>query len=165
LLFRRVGQGWRHSKTIIRALIDPAQRKLLRRMVGFSLSLPQQFKQPLPLMMARLTPVPQTRSGQNSNHSQPISPDQIRQLADAVAAWHLFSPLGICLRRSLLRYHFLWEAGVPVRIVFGARFKDANEGGGLGGHAWLTLDDIPYYENPANYQGFTVMYTYPVDGS
>lgn len=138
---------------------------MLWRMVGFSLLLPQQFQQPLPLMMARLTPSPQTPSGPNSNHLQFLSSEQIRRLADAVAAWHLLSPLGICLRRSLLRYHFLWEAGVPVRIIFGARFKTAHEGGGLGGHAWLTLDDTPYYENPANYQGFTVMYVYPVNDS
>ena len=103
-------------------------------------------------MMARLTPNPISSS---------IQPDTIRQLADAVAAWHLRSPLGICLRRSLLRYYFLWEVEEAVQINFGARLKNETEGGGLGGHAWLMYNEKPYYENPADYEGFVVMYCYP----
>jgi hypothetical protein len=92
-----------------------------------------------------------------------LAEPQIRQLADAVAAWQLRSPLGICLRRSLLRYYFLREAGLPVKISFGARLKSEREGSGLGGHAWLTLNGRAYYEPPANYEGFVVMYSYPPD--
>lgn len=105
--------------------------------------------------MARLTPTPR------SQNRTALSEQEIRHLADAVAAWHIRSPLGICLRRSMLRYYFLREANVPVRVIFGARIKDAAEGGGVGGHAWLTLNGNPYYENPADYQGFVVMYAYP----
>jgi hypothetical protein len=104
-------------------------------------------------MMAELTPSTQAHSA--------VCPDQIRPLADAVAAWQLHSPLGICLRRSLLRYYFLREAGLPVTIVFGARLKREEEGGGIGGHAWLTLAGQPYYERPGNYEGFVVMYVFP----
>lgn len=123
-------------------------------MIIFSRELPLQFDQPLPQMMAHLTP--QT----SDSHPAPIEAE-IRRLADAVAAWHIRSPLGICLRRSLLRYRFLRAAGVPVRIVFGARLKGAQEGGGLGGHAWLTLDGEAYYERPEDYEGFVQMYVYP----
>jgi hypothetical protein len=126
-------------------------------MLAFSRALPAQFNQPLPQMMARLTP-------SASSDRQNLTLDDIRRLADAVAAWHFRSPLGICLRRSLLRYHFLRQAGLPVSIVFGARLKGASEGGGLGGHAWLTLDGLPYYENAQDYNGFVEMYIYPVDG-
>jgi hypothetical protein len=136
-------------------------------MLTFSQTLPQQFNQPLPAMMAQLTPSPQHQSKKefgSFEDSGSLTEDDIRQLADAVAAWHLYSPLGICLRRSLLRYHFLREAKVPVVIVFGARLKHNSEGGGIGGHAWLTLNDAPYYENPADYQGFVPMYIYPADG-
>jgi hypothetical protein len=104
-------------------------------------------------MMAHLTPSP--------GHFQPLDEDSVRHLADAVAAWHLRSPLGICLRRSLLRYYFLREADIPVKIIFGARLKNAREGGGIGGHAWLTLNDAPYHENPGDYEGFVQMYQYP----
>ena len=138
------------------ALSSKPKRELLARMLAFSRALPQQFNQPLPQMMVQLTPT-------GNSIAAGLSPAEIRRLADAVAAWQLNSPLGICLRRSLLRYHFLREAGLPVGIVFGARLKDSREGGGIGGHAWLTLNDTPYYENPADYAGFVVMYKYPND--
>jgi hypothetical protein len=132
-------------------------------MVAFSRALPQQFSQPLPEMMAQLTPSSLAQKTTNSNKSQSPTAIDIRRLADAVAAWHIYSPLGICLRRSLLRYHFLREVDTPVTIIFGARFKNRHEGGGIGGHAWLTLDGAPYYERPADYEGFVAMYVYPVD--
>lgn len=143
-------------------------------MVSFSRSLPQRFDQPLSRMMAGLTP------GESANQRigewadgmvsavlpklptvETLTADQIRALADAVAAWHFSSPLGICLRRSLLRYYFLRRAGLPVQIVFGARLKSNQEGGGIGGHAWLTLNDAPYFENPQDYAGFAPMFIYP----
>jgi hypothetical protein len=159
------------------ALPAGPKRQLLGRMIALSRALPQQFNQPLPMMMTQLTPLNESTNEPQSvanrerakmssslqHEERKLTADDIRRLADAVAAWHLRSPLGICLRRSLLRYHFLREAKVPVRIVFGARLKDSQEGSGIGGHAWLTLNDAPYYENPADYAGFVVMYTYPVD--
>ena len=123
-------------------------------MVAFSRSLPRQFDQSLPTMMAQLTPSP-------DRQAETLAENHIRGLADAVAAWHVRSPLGICLRRSLLRYYFLRKANVPVKVVFGARLKDERASGGLGGHAWLTLNEVPYHENPGDYQGFTKMYQYP----
>jgi hypothetical protein len=128
--------------------------------MAFSRALPPQFNHPLPEMMAFLTPGDDFLLQKNK-----ITLDDIRQLADAVAAWHLTSPLGICLRRSLLRYHFLRRAGLPVQIVFGARLKHQAEGGGIGGHAWLILNGLPYHENPGDYEDFTPIYTYPADSS
>jgi len=156
-LFKRLGRAGQHSLTLGQALLNGPRRRLLGRMIRFSQTLPQQFDRPLPQMMACLTLLTATGSA--------LQPQTVRRLADAVAAWHLTSPLGICLRRSLLRYHFLGEAGLPLTVVFGARLKAENEGGGIGGHAWLTLDGRPYHENPADYEGFVVMYVYPpVDG-
>ena len=152
-MFKRVGRGLAHTAVIAMAMLAGPRRKLLRRMIDFGRKLPGQFNQPLPDTMAQLTPQPGTNS--------PLPPHKIRRLADAVAAWQLGSPLGICLRRSLLRYHFLQQAGVPVRVVFGARLKGDNQGSGIGGHAWLTLHGQPYYENPADYRDFAVMYSYP----
>lgn len=159
-MFKRVVRGVQHTLTIARALSHRTGRRLLWRMVAFSHGLPQQFKQPLPLMMARLTSA-YPDNGHSLEDIGRLNPDDVRRLADAVAAWHFRSPLGICLRRSLLRYHFLWQAGLPVTIVFGARLKESWEGGGVGGHAWLTLEGKPYYETPGDYEGFIVMYRYP----
>ena len=157
MIVRRVGRGLRYSAIILMALPSGPQRKLLRQMVAFGRALPDKFNQPLPEMMAQLTPDPLP---------QPLaSPNQVRRLSDAVAAWQLKSPLGICLRRSLIRYHFLRQAGQPVQIVFGARIKSQTEGGGVGGHAWITLNGQPYHENPQDYANFAQMYVYPEDGS
>lgn len=154
MFFERLRRGLRHSLMLVSALPSAPKRALLARMLAFSQMLPAHFNQPLPQMMAHLTPAA-------PSDLQNLTPDDIRRLADAVAAWHFRSPLGICLRRSLLRYHFLRQAGLPVSIVFGARLKGASEGGGLGGHAWLTLDGLPYYENAQDYSGFAEMYIYP----
>ena len=154
-MFKRLGRAGRHSAALVQTLPSASRRALLGRMIRFSRSLPGQFDQPLPQMMAGLTPPPIATD---------LPTATVRQLADAVAVWHLRSPLGICLRRSLLRYYFLREVELPVRIVFGARLKTEAEGGGLGGHAWLALHDQPYYENPADYEGFVVMYVYPPEG-
>ncbi len=150
----RPARAFRHGQTILHSLLHPAHRRLLRQTIALSARLPALFDLPLPEMMARLTPT------QTDLH---LPPDDIRGLADAVAAWHFWSPLGICLRRSLLRYVFLRRAGLPVQIVFGARLKTPTEGGGLGGHAWLVLQGQPYHEDPANYTAFVEMYRYPPD--
>lgn len=151
MIFRRVTRGLEHTTTLLLALLTPSKRTLLGRMIRFSRALPRYFDHPLPHMMAQLTPT--------SSPPAALEADDIRRLADAVAAWHIRSPLGICLRRSLLRYYFLHEVNVSVRVIFGARLKA--EGGGLGGHAWLTLNGEPYYENPHDYVGFVAMYVYP----
>lgn len=155
-MFKRLVRTWEYTLTIICALPAAPKRNLLTRMMAFSRFLPQQFDQPLPQMMAQLTPA-------TDANLRGLQPDEIRRLADAIAAWQLRSPLGICLRRSLLRYYFLRETGVPVRIIFGARLKDSREGGGLGGHAWLTLNGLPFYEDSQDYAGFVEMYAYPID--
>jgi hypothetical protein len=168
-LFRRFARGIQYLTEIVNALLTSPKRKLLEQMFTFSRSLPQRFDQPLPAMMAQLTP-PSPYSAQRTgpHHSlgtiqeaSILAEDEIRRLADAVAAWHFWSPLGICLRRSLLRYHFLRAAGVPVSIVFGARLKEERESSGLGGHAWLTLNGKAYFERPGDYEGFVEMYVYP----
>lgn len=173
-MFKRLARGVRHTFTVLTALPSTPARTMLGQMIHFSRCLPQQFDQPLPAMMARLTPgesangrMGESENGETSplptkpSGGDPLTTDQIRNLADAVAAWHIGSPLGICLRRSLLRYYFLRQAGLPVQIVFGARLKNDQEGGGIGGHAWLTLNGAPYHEHPQDYAGFAPMVTYP----
>jgi hypothetical protein len=152
LLFKRAGSAVKHLAVLAAALALPARRAVLGQMVAFSRALPTRFDHPLLEMMAALTP---------TTTDLPLPATEIRRLTDAVAAWHLVSPVGICLRRSLLRYYFLRRAGLPVVIVFGARIKPTTEGGGIGGHAWLTLHGQPYFESSRNYQGFAVMVVFP----
>jgi hypothetical protein len=157
LLAERIVRTIRYLLILLGVLPKTSQRKLLWQIFSLSRALPQKFDDPLPAMMARLTP---DRPYLDLWPNQ-VTEIDVRRLVDAVAAGHFWSPLGICLRRSLLRYHFLRAMGLPVNIVFGARLKDRQEGGGLGGHAWLTLRGQPYYETPGDYEGFVEMYVYP----
>ena len=156
-MLKRLTRASQHTVVIFQALPVAAKRDLLWRMVKFSRSLPRRFDQPLPVMLAQLTP-----AEAGPLNPQPYPPgDEVRRLADAVASWHLRSPLGICLRRSLLRYYFLRQAGLPVQIVFGARLTGVRSSRGLGGHAWLLLNGAAYHERPEDYEGFVEMMRYP----
>jgi hypothetical protein len=114
-------------------------------------------EQPLPRVMEELTPA--------TPASEPRVRDRerIRTLADAIVALDVRSPLGHCLRQSLVRYYLLRRAGTPVTICFGAR-KHAGTvllPAKLTGHAWLVLRGMPYAEEHHHYRDFTVMYSYP----
>lgn len=141
-------RGLSYSLTLMRASARRAERHLLRETIDLARRLPKQLDQPLPLALAELTPAPTP---------QPLTPQTIRAIVDALTAFGAGRPLGICLRRSLLRYYFLRRAGLPVVVNFGAR----RTGETLGGHAWLTLDDEPYYEAPENYQRYALMFSFP----
>jgi hypothetical protein len=94
----------------------------------------------------------------------PLPPEsQTRQLADLAALLDRRSPLGLCLRRSLLRYRYLHELNVPVTILFGAKFAPGAmpDKKTVTGHAWLVLGERPYHEDDENWQGYTVMLRWP----
>jgi hypothetical protein len=107
-------------------------------------------------------PLPQALAAQTPAAADLALPAaDVRLLADASALFERRSPLGVCLRRSLVRYHFLRRAGIPLVINFGARFMGGVADRQVTGHAWVTLDGQPYFEGGENYQGFTVMLKYP----
>lgn len=137
-----------YSTILLRAAINAPQRRLLREVLALARQLPQQLEQPLPEALTGLTP-PAT--------PQVLSEKVIRQIVDALTAWGAGRPLGICLRRSLLRYYFLRRAGLPLVIHFGAR----RQGDALGGHAWLTLQGQPYHEQPQAILTHTEMWRFP----
>jgi hypothetical protein len=146
-------RNWLLAVSLAPALaIDARQRRLLAEMRAFCRRLPQALSAPLPQALSEVTP-PAT------DLSDPTS--TVRRLADLAALLERRSPLGVCLRRSLTRYHYLRRAGLPVAVKFGARFVSGKPDREVTGHAWLTLDGQPYFEDGENYQGFTVMLTYP----
>jgi hypothetical protein len=131
--------------------LSPRRRALLRDMRAFCRALPRALAAPLPQAMQSITPAALA----------PVDPDLIRNLADLAALLERRSPLGLCLRRSLTRYHFLRRAGLPVAVQFGARFVGGQPDRDITGHAWLTLHDVPYHESGEDWQGFAIMYSYP----
>jgi hypothetical protein len=134
------------------AATSPQHRRLLREMQAYVRALPAVLADPLPQVLAAQTP---------ARADLALPSDDVRRLADAAALFERRSPLGLCLRRSLVRYHYLRRAGLPVAIHFGARFKGGVADRDVSGHAWITLDGAPYHEDGENYRGFTVMLRHP----
>jgi transglutaminase superfamily protein len=132
--------------------VSPSRRRLWAELRAYERGLPAAVAGPLPQVLAAQTP---------SDVDLDLPAADVRLLADGAALFERRSPLGLCLRRSLARYHFLRRAGVPLVINFGARFRAGVADREVTGHAWVTLDDEPYYEDGENYRGFTVMLRYP----
>jgi hypothetical protein len=141
-------RGLAYSSVLALALVSGAQRRLLVEALALARELPARLEQPLPAALLGLTPPAQP---------QALSLDATRAIVDALSAFGAGRPLGICLRRSLLRYHFLQRAGLPVVIHFGAR----RQGQDIAGHAWLTLDGQPYHEKAEHVLAHTLMWSYP----
>jgi len=151
-MFARLRHLWLAFTTLPVLLFDGRQRRLFDEMRAFTRRLPQALAAPLPEVLAAFTP-------STSDLGLPTSAP--RRLADLAALLDRHSPLGLCLRRSLVRYHFLRCAGLPLVLNFGARFKGGVADREITGHAWVTLGGKPYFEDGENYRGFTVMLKYP----
>ena len=121
----------------------PDRRRLFATMRRYVRDLPQALAGPLPAALAAQTP---------AQTGLALPPGQVRLLADAAALFE---------RRSLVRYHFMRQAGVPLVLNFGARFVAGAPDRDITGHAWVTLDGAPYFEDGENYKGFVVMLKYP----
>jgi len=146
---------WRLAVSLLPLLFSSRHRALLAEMRSFCESLPITLKPSL-IEGLRLIDPRSTRSG-----TKEFNEDTVRNFADLAALLDRHSPLGLCLRRSLTRYHFLRQADVPVVMRFGAKFVSGKPDREITGHAWLTLNDSPYYEADENWRGFTVMMSYP----
>ncbi|MCC6606387.1 MAG: lasso peptide biosynthesis protein [Anaerolineae bacterium] len=157
-LLVRIGHLWLGLRLLPSLLTNAQQRQLLAEMRHLCQELPIILKQPIPQAMAEL----EAMGGEERPF--PLPPEaQTRQLADLAALLERRSPLGLCLRRSLLRYRYLHELGVPVAVRFGAKFApgDAPDKKKVTGHAWLVVGERPYHEADANWQGYTVMLRWP----
>lgn len=146
--------GMNAMLTLARAWIDPEMRPLIPAIRQLAAVLPARHDAlPLPEFLAELTPPTADLAARD--------PARLRGLIDALARIDRRHPFGLCLRRSLLRYHFLRRAGLPLGVTFGVRIRQTHEPPGIAGHAWNTLDGRPWCEREQDYRGFTVLYTWP----
>ncbi|RMG89001.1 MAG: hypothetical protein D6706_22170 [Chloroflexi bacterium] len=146
----------RHLFLLVRALPLLRHREnriLLAEMRRFCRHLPVLLENSIPEAMSMVTP----------HEKRPFLPDETttRHLADLAAVLERKSPLGLCLRRSLVRYHYLRQLGLPLILRFGAKLTHANQQPSLTGHAWLTLNNRPYFEPEENWREFTVTLSWP----
>jgi hypothetical protein len=149
---KRLEHLWLAWVTLPKLLFNTRQRTLFHEMRSFTRKLPLTLKTPLPEALHAITPQP------NARHT---SERDVRNLADVAALLDRDSPLGLCLRRSLTRYHFLRQIDVPVVLHFGAKVVNGKPDRDIRGHAWLTLQGAPYFESGENWQDFVVMLSYP----
>jgi hypothetical protein len=153
-MWTRLRHGWRALRALPGVLSEARQRALLAEMRAFCQHLPAALNPPLIEALQSLTPT--------SPAASPFDETTLRNLADLAALLDRRSPLGLCLRRSLTRYHYLRRAGVPVTLQFGAKFsRNGQPDRDIHGHAWLALNDAPYFEDDENWRGFTVMFIFP----
>lgn len=145
-------RNWRTGLEALLLLARPRNRALWSEMRAYVRRLPSALEGPLPEALRAQTP---------AGADLDMPERAVRVLADAAALVERGSPLGLCLRRSLVRYHFLRRAGVPVAVQFGARFTGGQADREVTGHAWVTLNGQPYYEAGENYRGFAVILTHP----
>jgi hypothetical protein len=151
--------GLGHLISAAKALPSAATRNVVREAWRIERALPQWLaREPLPQLMQHLDEEARVPSAL-------VDAPTLRRLADAAVALDHNSPLGLCLRRALVRYVLLRRAGVKVVVHFGARKETSVERSRIAGHAWLTLDSLPYAEEQENYQGFAVVYSYPASGN
>lgn len=144
--------NWWAGLAALWLLLAPRHRRLWAEMRGYVRALPAALAGPLPAALAAQTP---------ARADLDLREADLRRLADAAALFERRSPLGLCLRRSLARYHYLRRAGVPLTLNFGARFAGGRADRDVTGHAWVTLAGRPYCEDGENYRGFAVMLQYP----
>lgn len=153
-MLSRVRHVWLALALLPGLLFSSRHRRLFAEMRHFCRALPKKLHGNLQAALKEMTP-----------HQQDLrdfsDPEGLRNLADLAALLERNSPLGLCLRRSLTRYYFLRRAGLPVVVQFGAKFSGGTPDRNVNGHAWLTLNGQPYYEDDENWRGFTVMFGYP----
>jgi len=152
----RLRHVWLALTTLPGLIVSPRRRALFGEMRSFERRLPAALRSPLLDALPQLTPAPSASAETETT---------TRHLADLAVLADRRSPLGLCLRRSLTRYWFLRRAGVPVVLRFGARFVNGAADRDVAGHAWLTLNGRVYHEDSKNWQGFTVMVSFPPDDS
>ena len=145
--------------TIATALPDlccsRAKRRLFVKMRAFIRELPRKLQSPLPEAMRELL------SAEELAQPIPHSAETIRRLVDLAILLNRQAEPGLCMRRSLTRFYFLRQAGVPVQVCFGARLVDEDHARRLSGHAWLMLDGKPYHEPGNCVHDYVVMYAFP----
>lgn len=83
--------------------------------------------------------------------------DEIARITNRVCRWKLFLIRNNCLKKSIVTYSMLLEAGMRgLAINIGIR-KEKEK---LSGHGWLTLHGDTYLEDGVSVSPYLVMYRY-----
>jgi hypothetical protein len=88
---------------------------------------------------------------------------KIIKWTDAILGWNFFIFRTSCMKRSLVLYHFLNRAGLPLQINFGVRksVQGVQQWPVLDGHGWLSLKGRSYSEKGDPQEVFKLIYSFP----
>ncbi len=135
---------WHHLNQVK----DPKDLWLLLRVAALAAVLP------VLLRCVRLPRLLKLLKSCNHSLARPAQVDRTVRFVDFVLSRSRLGSKSWCLKRSLLLYHFLGEAGLPVQINFGVQ-----KATGLIGHAWLTRGGEVYLDNEDRTSNFEVIYS------
>jgi hypothetical protein len=89
-----------------------------------------------------------------------LEAERIRALSEVVVYRLPYMAMGNCLKLSLLRYIQLRKRGFNARFHMGVKPSPA----GVTGHAWLTLNNEPLWEDASFLKEFRETFAYPKAG-
>lgn len=96
------------------------------------------------------------------SHKQEKMKDKIVKFTDYILSRNLWIYRTICLKRSLVLYHFLRKIGITVHICFGVRLPNKESKDKLEGHAWLLYyGDIYLEKNVEMTRSYKITYSFP----
>jgi len=121
----------------------------------------------VPRLMKILTP---QKSKLNGTRDVDNIRDKIEKYTLYILSRDFWIYKNICLKRSLVLYHFLRKYGMYVTVCFGVRFKNERPGGTeerkMEGHAWLLRNGAFFLEkNAEETKTYKMTYCYPEDDS
>lgn len=92
--------------------------------------------------------------------------DKIEKYTDYILSRNFWMYKMICLKRSLILYHFLRKYGMYVTVCFGVRYKNELSGNAdvkkMEGHAWLLYNGEIFLEKMVEEtKTYKVTYCYP----
>lgn len=126
----------------------------------------------LPLLVKLMT-VPDLMKNLTPKKSKLINRSECYKIADKIEKYTLYILSrdfwiykNICLKRSLVLYHFLRKYGMCVTVCFGVRYKNERSGNvevkKMEGHAWLIYNgDIFLEKNVEEITTYRMTYCYP----
>ena len=152
----RAWSRWR----VHRQLISHPNRWLVVRALAFALGAPVLMR----LSFPRVNRFIERRRVAAMNRS-PGAPSVNEIISCVDAALAVGRPLvrAGCLTRGLTRYYFLRQAGVEVRLCFGARLRHG-ELTTEAGHCWLETGGLPFLERSDPYRYSFPLCSLPLSG-
>lgn len=144
-------RSFRNMRKLIDNVKSGRDAVLLFRIAALITFLPLLLQLSLPRLLGLLTP-----AGRKQDH-QPGQEGKIIRYTNYLLGRNTWMFKATCLKRCLVLYRFLREAGLEVGINFGV-VPDLRD---LKGHCWLTLDGKTFNETRNPDELYQLTYSYP----